>query len=90
MRATGIGFVALNEPKYLGARIWLDWPGVGLSGSYLVVDCAQTEHLATRVAVGRVVEVSRSVAKHLRMRGPVSGVRVLWAIRPARNGIQKY
>ena len=76
-----VGFVALNEARYLGAHIWLDWPCYGISGPYLVVDCAQTEHLAARVAAGRVVEVSRSVAKQLRMRGPVSGVRVLRAIR---------
>jgi len=83
------GRVALNDPRHLGTHIWLDWPGAGISGPYLVTDCAAQADLPTIESRGRVVEVDWPTAQQFGMRGPVAGVRILRFVRPARSGPQQ-
>jgi hypothetical protein len=78
-----VGFVALNDPQYLGKLVYLDWPGYGISGPYLDADCeANYQPGSPRERHGRVVEVDWLTSRRFAMRGPVAGVRVLLRLPP--------
>lgn len=74
--AACVGAVALLEPGLIGRRVWLQAPGRGIEGPFLVVDCAQAEHRAGLAARGWVVDVDWETAQRWGMAGPLAGVRV--------------
>jgi hypothetical protein len=66
-----VGLAAMLEPEWIGQRIWITRPGERPEGPFLVVDCANREHLARQRRRGLVVEVDRPTSRRWHMAGPI-------------------
>lgn len=73
-----IGMVALLDRQHVGKRVYLQRPGHGIEGPYLVVDCAAAKDYRRLLLRGLVGEVDWQTSRRWQMRGPVYGVRVVF------------
>lgn len=73
-----VGYVALLPAEDIGRHVWLQRPDAAPEGPFLVVDCAQAEHIAGLTERGIVGEVDWETAQRWGMFGPLPGVRIFF------------
>jgi hypothetical protein len=71
------GYIATLRPGDLGRKVWLDVPGIGVEGPFLVVDYAAAKDFERLRRRGLIAEVDYVTAQRWRMRGPVYDVIML-------------
>lgn len=83
--ATCTGYAAMDDPQYLGRRVWVRNLASGeWAGPLLVADCAKEEDRPRLAAMGHVVELDYDLALAWGMQGPIE-VEVRLA-PPAKRG----
>lgn len=76
-RPACVGYIATLRPGDLGRKVWLDVPGVGVEGPFLVVDYAAARDFERLRRRGLLAEVDNVTAQRWRMRGPIYDVIML-------------
>jgi hypothetical protein len=76
-RPACMGYIATLRPGDLGRKVWLDVPGVGVEGPFLVVDYAAARDFERLRRRGLIAEVDYVTAQRWRMRGPAYDVIML-------------
>lgn len=71
------GYIATLRPGDLGRKVWLDVPGIGVEGPFLVVDYAAAKDFERLRRRGLLAEVDNVTARRWRMRGPAYDVIML-------------
>ncbi|MEI2693208.1 MAG: hypothetical protein V9H69_27210 [Anaerolineae bacterium] len=76
-RPACVGYVATLRPGDLGRKVWLDVPGIGVEGPFLVVDYAAAKDFERLRRRGLIAEVDYVTAQRWNMRRPVFDVIML-------------
>ena len=76
-RPACVGYIATLRPGDLGRKVWLDVPGVGVEGPFLVVDYAAARDFERLRRRGLIAEVDFVTAQRWGLRGPAYDVIML-------------
>ncbi len=76
-RPACVGYIATLRPGDLGRKVWLDVPGIGVEGPFLVVDYAAAGDFERLRRRGLIAEVDNVTARRWGMRGPAYDVIML-------------
>ncbi|MFZ2359141.1 MAG: hypothetical protein WA040_07325 [Anaerolineae bacterium] len=76
-RPACVGYIATLRPGDLGRKVWLDVPGIGIEGPFLVVDYAAARDFERLRRRGLIAEVDYVTAQRWAMRRPAYDVIML-------------
>ncbi len=76
-RPACVGYIATLRPGDLGRKVWLDVPGIGIEGPFLVVDYAAARDFERLRRRGLIAEVDYATAQRWGMRRPAYDVIML-------------
>lgn len=76
-RPACVGYIATLRPGDLGRKVWLDVPGIGVEGPFLVVDYAAARDFERLRRRGLIAEVDNVTARRWGMTRPTYDVIML-------------
>ncbi|HRI57353.1 MAG: hypothetical protein IAE85_02295 [Anaerolinea sp.] len=76
-RPACVGYIATLRPGDLGRKVWLDVPGIGVEGPFLVVDYAAAKDFERLRRRGLIAEVDNVTARRWGMARPIYDVIML-------------